>query len=174
MKNIQRTCGLADQAGQVAGTAVHPHAELGQPEAGVLGGHDEVAAGGQHEAGPQGGAGDRADHGHGALLDGEEGLADVEHPLPHVVGVHRGEVVQVVAGAEVLPRPREDDRTHAGTDLVDVDEEVAQLPVHDEVDGVHRRPVHGHGGDATVQFRADAVHVVTVGCQLWSLRSVRS
>ena len=132
----------------MASAAVDAHAELGQAEARVVRGDHEVARRRDRETGAECGAGDRADDGHRALLDREERLAHVEHALTHVVAVHAREVVEVVPAAEVLAGPGEHDGAHARADLVDVDEEVAQLAVHEEIDRVDRRSVHGHGCDA--------------------------
>jgi hypothetical protein len=122
----------------------------GKAEHRVLGRHDEVARRCEGDAGSERGSRDRADDRDGALLYGEERLADVEHALPHVATVHRREVVEIVARTEVLAFAGEHDRSHTRTDLVDVDEEVVQLPVRQQIDGVHGRPAHGDGQDAVL------------------------
>ena len=72
------------------------------------------------------------------------------HPFSNVVAVHAGKVIEVVASTEVLAGTGEDYGAHAFSDLVDVDEEAPNLPIHCEIDGVHRGARHRDGGDTIV------------------------
>jgi hypothetical protein len=148
---------LADEATEVTGSTVNADTELWETESRVVCGDDEVTRRRQHEAGAQRGARHCTDDRYLAFLDREERLANMKHPLAHVVTVHGREVVEVVAGAEVLPGSREDDRSHTSPDPVYVGEEISDFPVHREVDGIHRWPVESDGCDtAVVEVDAEA------------------
>jgi hypothetical protein len=44
----------------------------------------------------------------------------------------------------------EHDGAYTGTELVDVDEELVQLAIHQQIDRVHGRALHSDGEDAVV------------------------
>ena len=131
----------------MSGTAVHADTQLGEAEDRVVGRDDEVARCGEGKARAECGTGDCAHDRNRAVLDREERLAHVEHALAHVVAVHRREVVEIVPRAEVPSLTGEHDGAYAGSELVDVDEELVQLSIHRQVDRVHGRTMQHDGHD---------------------------
>ena len=106
---------------------------------------------------PDRGAVNGTDDGHGAVLYGEEGRPDLEHPLVGVLGREGAELIEVVAGTEVPAHHPEDDDLRPVQKRAFRPEGRGDLPVHLLGDRIHRRPGHRHQGDAVVQSPLEVV-----------------
>ena len=130
---------LPRQPVDAAGAGEQADARLRQPEAGMVGGDDDVARERQLEAAADGDAVDRGDH----RLRAVEVARDAPERRPRValdvtaVGRPRGRDLEVVAGAErPLARPGEDRDPHVGV-VAEVLPDLGELEVGLEVQRVH-------------------------------------